>query len=109
MTRPRWGQLLAATYVVVVASLTAYAFRSDGLEFGRAEGLAGVLTLPAIIAALPVIYVIGALAWHLHDAGAPMLLVTTAFTATMAVVAVWNVALAYGVGAVIRSLRASSR
>jgi ABC-type glycerol-3-phosphate transport system permease component len=102
MTRPRWGRLLATAYVVVVASLTAYAFRSDGLEFGRAEGLAAVLTLPATIAALPVIYLGGALAWHLHDAGAPMLLVTVFFTLTMTATALGNLWLLGQVRRVIR-------
>jgi hypothetical protein len=106
MTRPPWGPLVGATYVIVVAGLTAYAFRSDGNEFGRAEGLAALLSLPSVVGLLPVIYLGGALAWNLHDSGAPMLLVTAFFTATMAGAALGNLWLARQVGRLIRPRRA---
>jgi hypothetical protein len=84
------ARVAAGTYVVTVAGLTAYAFRSPDVGFGRAEAAAAILTVPAIVPALPVIYVVGAVAWNLYDAGAPMALVTATFTLMMAGVAALN-------------------
>jgi hypothetical protein len=93
MTGPRPGQLVGATYVAVVAALTAFAFRPGADGFNVAEGVAAALTLPMIIPSLPVIYVVGALAWNLGgtDSGDPTLLVTFTFTALMTAVAIANV------------------
>ena len=106
----RVGWFAAGAYVAVVAALTTYAFRPSGDGFNVAEGIAAILTVPAIVPALPVIYVVGALAWHTveSDSGDPTLLVTSTFTAMMTVVALANVALARGAWAVIRARRASS-
>ena len=98
------GRLIAGVYVATVAALTAYAFRPGADGFNVAEGVAAVLTLPAIVPALPVIYGVGALAWNLADSesGDPTLLVTFTFTAMMTAVAAanaWLVSLAW------RSLR----
>jgi hypothetical protein len=83
---------VGATYVIVVAGLTAYAFRPGADGFNVAEGVAAAFTLPMIVPALPVIYVVGALAWNLGgtDDGDPTLLVTLTFTALMTAVAITN-------------------
>jgi hypothetical protein len=110
MTGPRWGRPVSATYVVVVASLTAYAFRPGADGFNVAEGVAAALTLPMIVPALPAIYVVGALAWNLGgtDNGDPTLLVTLTFTALMTAVAISNVWLITLSWRWLRALRASS-
>jgi hypothetical protein len=88
----RAGRVVAIAYVVTVAGLTAYAFRPGADGFNVAEGVAAALTLPMIVPALPVIYLVGALAWNLGgtDSGDPTLLVTLTFTALMTAAAVAN-------------------
>lgn len=91
----RVGWFVAGAYVAVVAALTADAFRPSGDGFTVTEGVAAILTAPTIVAALPVIYVVGATAWNVFgtgDASTP-LGVTITFTAMMTVVAIANVAL----------------
>jgi len=86
------GRIVAAAYVGTVAALTAFAFRPGADGFNVAEGAAAVLTLPMLVPALPVIYVVGALAWNVADSesGDPTLLVTLTFTALMTLVAAAN-------------------
>lgn len=83
------------SYVGTVAALTVYAFRPGADGFNIAEGLAAVLALPMLVPALPVIYVVGALAWNLDgsESGDPTLLVTLTFTVLMTAVAAANVLL----------------
>ena len=54
-----------------------------------------LLTLPALLPALPVIYVVGALMWNVTDAdnGGPMWPVTLVFVLMFCAVALANVAL----------------
>lgn len=88
------GRVLAGLYVVVVAALAASAFWApdEGFTWGR-EGVAMLLTLPALIVALPVIYVVGAVVWTLTgaDDGGPMWPVTLVYTLLFAGTAVANV------------------
>ena len=88
--RVRWTA--AALYVGVVAALAANAFSDANGSFGRAEGAAMLLTLPALVIALPVIYVLGATIWNLTDAGdgGPMWPVTVVYTLMFAGVAIAN-------------------
>ena len=81
-----------------------------------AEVAVGVLTLPAVLPALPVVYVLGAFAWTFSDspasgtassAGAatappPVWPVALTFTASMTLVAIANVAL---IGLLLRRAR----
>jgi hypothetical protein len=91
--RARW-RLISALYVVLVAALAASAFWSpqEGFTWGR-EGLAMALTLPALVPALPVLYVAGALAWNITgaDDGGPMWPVTLVYTLLFAATALANV------------------
>jgi hypothetical protein len=89
------GRAVAAAYVLVVAAVTAHAFWPGTDGFNASEGVAGVLTVPLILPALPIIYVVGALAWQVGgtESGQPTSVVTVAFTAMMALVALANVAL----------------
>lgn len=99
------GRLLAAAYVVTVATLTAVAFVDEDHERWWARIAAAVLCLPTIVPALPAIYVGGAIAWSFADdpsSGSasssgpevdhsPIWPVTLAFTAMMTAVAMANV------------------
>jgi ABC-type glycerol-3-phosphate transport system permease component len=78
------GRVLATAYVVTVTALTAYAFSSND-DHWPAEIAAAVLALPLVVPALPIIYVVGGLAWH-----GPMWVVTLSFTAMMTAVACGN-------------------
>lgn len=98
------GRLLAAAYVVTVATLTAVGFWDHDGSW-PAKLAAAVLCLPTIIPALPVIYVGGAIAWTFSDgpasgsassadaniADSPMWPVTLTFTVLMTAVACANV------------------
>lgn len=86
------GRVIAMAYVGAVAALTAIAFSDPVEEHWTAEIAAAVLGLPFVIPALPVIYVLGAVAWNLSDAtgGGPMWPVTLTFTAIMTAVACAN-------------------
>ena len=92
---PLRGWVLAALYVGVVAALAASAFWSPDVGFTWREGLAMLLSLPALIPALPVIYVLGASTWNLTDADGtgPMWPVTLVYTLMFAGAAVANVCL----------------
>jgi uncharacterized membrane protein len=81
------GRIAAVAYVVTVAALTARAFSDAHQEHWGAEIAAAVLTLPAIVAALPAIYLVGAGAWNVG----PMWVVTLTFTLLMTGVACANV------------------
>ncbi|HET7388380.1 MAG TPA: hypothetical protein VFJ19_17135 [Nocardioidaceae bacterium] len=87
------GRVVALLYVAVVAALAAAAFsgRDAGFSWGT-EGVAMLLTLPVLIPALPVIYLLGAGIWSLTDAGdgGPMWPVTLVYAAMFGAVAVAN-------------------
>ena len=104
------GRVVAASYVAAVAVLTAYAFRPGADGFNAAEGVAAAVTLPTIIVALPVIYVVGALAWNLAgtEDGDPTLGITLTFTLLMAAVAIANAWLFSRAWWRLRARRASS-
>jgi hypothetical protein len=88
----RAAQLLAGAYVVAVAVLVAVSFREPGQGFSVTEGVAFVLTLPVLLAALPIVYLVGAAAWSITDAGdgGPMWPVTVVFVLMFVGVAVAN-------------------
>ena len=88
----RATQLAAAGYVAAVVILVAVSFRSPHQGFSVTEGVALALTLPVLIAALPVVYLLGAAIWSLTDAGdgGPMWPVTLVFVLMFAVIAVAN-------------------
>jgi len=95
------GRLVALAYVVTVAALTARAFSDAHQDHWGAEIAAAILTLPMILPALPVIYVLGAAAWSVG----PMWPVTLTFTLLMSVVACANLLL---LRATWRALRGSA-
>ncbi|WP_028643432.1 hypothetical protein [Nocardioides sp. URHA0020] len=103
----RGGRFVALAYVVAVAALTARAFSDGHQDHWGAEIAAAVLTLPLIVPALPVIYVVGAFAWAVTDArdDGSVWPVTVTFTLMMVVVAGADVVLARTVW---RSLRGSA-
>lgn len=86
----------AGLYVGAVAALAARAFWSPDAGFTWGEGAALLLTVPVIIPALPLIYVVGAGIWNVTEAGdgGPMWPVTVVYTLMFAAVAVGNVWLA---------------
>jgi hypothetical protein len=87
------GFVLAGIYVAVVAALAAVSWSSPDAAFNGTEAAALVLTIPAVIVGLPVLYVVGAAAWNLTDAdqGGPMWPVTVVYAAMFAAIAVANV------------------
>ena len=93
--RTTWGRwVLAGLYVATVAALAASAFsdRNAGFTWNR-EGVAMVLILPALLPALPLVYLLGAAAWSVTgaDHGGPMWPVTTVYVVLFAGTAVANV------------------
>lgn len=82
----------AGLYVAVVATLVATSFRSAGQGFSMTEGAAFALTLPVLVVALPVVYLVGAGIWSLTNAGdgGPMWPVTLVFVVMFTVIAVAN-------------------
>jgi hypothetical protein len=102
------GHAVAIGYLGVVAALTADAFRPGDHGFTTTEAVAALITLPAVIVALPVIYLVGALAWAVSDTdgSGPTLLVMMTFTVMMTGVAGANVALAYWLWRLTRARRA---
>ncbi|MFL6139253.1 MAG: hypothetical protein ACJ74O_15820 [Frankiaceae bacterium] len=82
----------ATAYVLAVVALAASAFADRDAAFGWAEGSAMLLTLPAIVVALPAIYVVGAALWSITDAadGGPMWPVTLAYALMLGGTAVGN-------------------
>ena len=86
--------MLAGLYVGTVAALAASAFSGPNAGFTwNREGVAMVLTLPALLLALPVAYLLGAAAWSVTgaDHGGPMWPVTSAYAVLFAGTAVANV------------------
>lgn len=79
-------------YVGVVAALAADAFSGRDATFGWAEGGAMLLTLPAVIPAVPVMYLLGAGIWNITnaDSGGPMWPVTLVYAFMFVGVAVVN-------------------
>jgi hypothetical protein len=106
----RVGRTFALAYVGTVAALTARAFSDAHQDHWGAEIAAAVLTLPALIPALPPIYVLGAAAWAGTDAtgGGPMWPVTLTFTLLMTLVACANVALLTVVWRAVRGTASAS-
>jgi len=91
--RARWW-VLSASYVAAVAAVAASAFSSPHESFSWSrEGTVMVLTLPALLPALPVLYVVGATAWNVTNAddGGPMWPVTLVYALLFAGIAVTNV------------------
>lgn len=88
-------RVLAVGYVAVVASLAAVAFSDPHRGFSWQEGAAMVLSLPALVPLLPVLYLVGAAAWNLTgaDSGGPMWPVTVAYSLVFAGIAAANVVL----------------
>lgn len=92
--RTTWGRRVPAVlYVGTVAALAASAFSHPdaGFTWNR-EGVAMVLTLPALLPALPVVYLLGAAAWSVTgaDRGGPMWPVTSAYAVLFAGAALAN-------------------
>ena len=100
------GWIAAGLYAGIVGVLAASAFWSPSQSFTWSrEAVAMLLTLPALIPALPVIYVVGAALWNVtgaSDGGGPMWPVTLVYTLMFVGVAVANVLL-------LRSLIAGRR
>jgi hypothetical protein len=99
--------LVAGVYVGTVTAVAACAFAGPDQGFSGLEAAALLLTLPAMVVGLPVVYVLGAAAWNLTDADAagPMWPVTVVYAATFATVAVVNVGLLRFVATRLRSRR----
>lgn len=99
-------RMAAATYVLVEATLGAIAFSSD-VARPPVEIAAFVLALPALVATILVLYVVGAWAWDVRDglAGQPMWPVTVTFTLLFAATAILNVMLVWLVWSTRRRLR----
>ena len=87
------GRILAVAYVAVVAVLAGSAFSDPHAGVGWLTGAAMLLTLPAMVAALPVLYVVGAAAWNVTNAagGGPMWPVTLVYIVIFMGTAVANV------------------
>ncbi|GAA2095198.1 hypothetical protein GCM10009841_06170 [Microlunatus panaciterrae] len=78
-----WVWRVAGTlYIGGVAALAASAFSDRNATFTGSEGAALLLTLPTLVPALPIMYVIGAGIWSITDAdsGGPMWPVTVVYT-----------------------------
>jgi hypothetical protein len=89
------ARLVAGLYVGAVSALAASAFWGPNETFTwNREGVAMLLTLPALLPALPAIYLLGAIIWNVTDAGdggGPMWPVTLVYTLMFAGVAAANV------------------
>ena len=93
--------MLVGLYVGAVAALAASAFSDPNAGFTwNREGIAMILTLPALLPALPVVYLLGAAAWSVTgaDHGGPMWPVTSAYAVLFAGTAVVNVWLLHLLG-----------
>jgi hypothetical protein len=90
---PARGRVLAVGYLAVVAVLAADAFSDPHAGFTWRTGAAMLLTLPAMVAALPVLYVVGAATWNATHAadGGPMWPVTLIYTVIFVGIAAANV------------------
>ena len=82
-------------YVAVVTLLGCEAFTAQPLLFPWTEVAAFALLLPTLVVELPVIYVVGAMAWNVREgmAGQPMWPVTVTFTVLFFASAVLNAVL----------------
>jgi hypothetical protein len=84
---------VAVAYVGGVTTFAAIAFsdRNGTFAWSR-QGVAMLLTLPALLPALPLIYLAGAAIWNLTNAdnGGPMWPVTVWYAALFGAVAVLN-------------------
>ena len=96
---------LAGGYVVLVGALGFAGWSEPGSVVAEVVGF--VLMLPSIVVALPVIYVVGAVAWTTaDDSGQATWQVTTTFTLLFALTAAVNVLVVWWlVSAVARSRR----
>jgi uncharacterized membrane protein YqjE len=82
-------------YVIAIAALTAFA-TSNPNEFRNGAWIAAlVLSLPMLLAALPVLYLAAAVAWNLTDAdnGGLRWPVTATYVLVLVLAALLNVAL----------------
>jgi hypothetical protein len=89
-------RVVAVGYVLLDAVLGALAFSSDA-SHPKVEVAAFLLALPMVVVTIPVIYVVGAMAWNVRSglAGEPMWPVTVTFTALFTATALLNVLLAW--------------
>jgi hypothetical protein len=88
------GSAVGVVYVGAVSVLAASAFWTPDEPFTwDREAVAMLLTLPALLAGLPVIYLLGAAMWHITNAtgGGPMWPVTLVYTLMFAGMATANV------------------
>lgn len=87
------GRILAVGYIAVVAALAAAAFSDPHAGFSWRTAAPMLLTLPAMVVALPVLYLVGAAVWYATDAGdgGPMWPVTLVYTLIFVGIAVANV------------------
>lgn len=94
MSRP-W-RIAPLGYVVLEGVLGAVAFSADHAR-PLAEWSAFLLLLPSVFFTLPVIYVVGAVAWNIRDSmmGEPMWPVTVIFSGLFLAAAVINVVLVW--------------
>ncbi|MFI7586959.1 hypothetical protein ACIB24_07775 [Spongisporangium articulatum] len=90
------GRVASSLYVVAVVALTVAAFGSRDADGGPAEVVLLVITLPALIPGLLVLYPAAATAWHLTNAddGGPMWPVTLTYVVVFTAIAVLDVVLA---------------
>jgi hypothetical protein len=109
---PRIVRQIGSVYVLVMTVAGGYAFSSADPESLEVELVAFVLLLPALVVALPVMYVVGALAWQLRAdlPGEPMWPVTLTFALLFAASATANVLIVWGAASLCRrqSLRRGS-
>ncbi|MDM7831357.1 hypothetical protein [Cellulomonas edaphi] len=89
------AKLLAVVYVVGIAVLAAATFPGHDTFSWSREGLLLLLTMPAIVVGLPVVYVAGTVAWNLSgaDSGGPQWVVSLVYAVVFAAVAAADVAL----------------
>jgi hypothetical protein len=87
------GRALAATYVLAVVILASIAWGHDHGGFDPIEAAALVLALPIVVPALPIIYVVGAIAWNATGApdNGPMWPVALTFAVLLGACACINV------------------
>jgi hypothetical protein len=104
-TMPRQIQELAAVYVVTLGAAGAYSFSSTGTGVGAVELTAFALMLPGLVVSLPVIYLVGAIAWQVRAdlPGEPMWPVTITFTLLFAATAMVNVVILWWIWSASRA------
>lgn len=84
---------VAVLYVLLVAAAALMAFSAPNAPAGPVTFLPELLTLPAAVPLLPVVYVVGATTWNLTgaDSGGPTWVVTAVYTLVFTGVAAANV------------------